>query len=172
MNTFGFQASALRGRGLAPWRHSDLAYLLSETTMSNPHLPQEIADYIIDLLGNEPRTLKRCCLVSRSWVPPARKHLFGTIEFGSLAHLVAWRKAFPNPLNSPIHFVSCLNIDYTNVIAAVSKDCCWVQLSFSNVVRLTIWASRTGLHSRSPLRSLTILKSLHRFRNPGTLATF
>ncbi|KAF9642961.1 hypothetical protein BDM02DRAFT_3104213, partial [Thelephora ganbajun] len=57
---------------------------MSQTTMSNPHkphLPPEILDYIVDFLYNEPETLKQCCLVSKSWVPRTRKHLFADINF-------------------------------------------------------------------------------------------
>ena len=55
--------------------------------MSNPHrphLPPEILDYIADFLHHTPRTLKECCLVSRSWVPRTRRHLFANINFITL----------------------------------------------------------------------------------------
>ncbi|KAF9645264.1 hypothetical protein BDM02DRAFT_3073690, partial [Thelephora ganbajun] len=57
---------------------------LTQTTMSSPHqshLPPEILDYIVDLLHDEPETLKQCCLVSKSWVSRTRKHLFANVEF-------------------------------------------------------------------------------------------
>jgi hypothetical protein len=60
---------------------------LTQTAMSNPDLPPEILDYIIDLLHDEPETLKRCCLVSKSWVPRTRKHLFADIGFQTEEHL-------------------------------------------------------------------------------------
>jgi len=44
--------------------------------MSDAVLPPEILDYyILDLLHNEPETLKQCCLVSRLWAPRIRKYL-------------------------------------------------------------------------------------------------
>ncbi|KAF9642570.1 hypothetical protein BDM02DRAFT_3105483, partial [Thelephora ganbajun] len=49
--------------------------------MSDPHLPPEVCDYIVDLLHNKPDTLGWCCLVSRSWIPRTRKHLFADIKF-------------------------------------------------------------------------------------------
>ncbi|KAF9780760.1 hypothetical protein BJ322DRAFT_1163492 [Thelephora terrestris] len=39
-------------------------------------LPPEILDIIVDLLQNEPKTLKACCLVSKAWIYWARRHLF------------------------------------------------------------------------------------------------
>ncbi|KAF9789288.1 hypothetical protein BJ322DRAFT_975360, partial [Thelephora terrestris] len=51
-----------------------------ETLMSDSRLPQEITDYILDLLHDEPKTLRQCCLVSRSWTPRTRKHIFGTVR--------------------------------------------------------------------------------------------
>ena len=46
---------------------------------ANPHLnkfPLELVDRIIDYLHNHP-TLRECSLVSKSWVPSSRFHLFG-----------------------------------------------------------------------------------------------
>ena len=53
---------------------------IQETTMSCT-LPPEILDLIIDHLHDEPATLKTCCVVSKSWVPRTRKHLFALVEF-------------------------------------------------------------------------------------------
>ncbi|KAF9780754.1 hypothetical protein BJ322DRAFT_1011601 [Thelephora terrestris] len=39
-------------------------------------LPPEILDIIVDLLQNEPKTLKACCLVSKAWIYRSRRHLF------------------------------------------------------------------------------------------------
>ncbi|KAF9789282.1 hypothetical protein BJ322DRAFT_530158 [Thelephora terrestris] len=107
--------------------------------MPNARLPQEIIDYIIDLLHNQSRTLSQCCLVSKSWVPRTRKHLFGTIRFRSSADLAAWEKTFPNPLNSPASYTRCLGVNCARIVAAVPEDCGWIQ-SFSAVVRLEIWS--------------------------------
>ena len=65
--------------------------------MSNPHrsyLPPEILDYIIDLLYDEVETLGECCLVSKSWVPRTRKHLFAEVAFQAAAELELWKKTF------------------------------------------------------------------------------
>ncbi|KAF9789198.1 hypothetical protein BJ322DRAFT_1000595, partial [Thelephora terrestris] len=46
-----------------------------------PYLPPEILDLVTDNLSDEPSTLKACCLVSKSWVPRTRKHLFASVKF-------------------------------------------------------------------------------------------
>lgn len=119
------------------------------TAMSNSRFPQEITDYIVDLLHDEPGALRQCCLVCRSWIPRTRKHLFGTIRFRTSTDLEAWKKAFPNPHNSPAHYTHSLGVDCPGVIAAVSEECGWIQ-SFSNVVQLKIWACMKNLKFYSP----------------------
>ena len=58
--------------------------------LPNPHLPPEILDYILGLLRGRPGTPKECSLVSKSWVPPARKHLFAEIGFFSDEDPESW----------------------------------------------------------------------------------
>jgi hypothetical protein len=58
-------------------------------------LPPEVSDLIIDCLCNEPATLKACCLVSKSWVPRARKHLFACVPLEDAVYIRLWMKAFP-----------------------------------------------------------------------------
>ncbi|KAF9786121.1 hypothetical protein BJ322DRAFT_769114 [Thelephora terrestris] len=98
---------------------------------------QEITDYIIDLLHDEPETHRQCCLVSRIWVPRTRKHLFGTIRFKSSADLDARKKAFQNSLSSPTYHTRCLVVNCTRVAATILGEPGRVQ-SFSNVVRLEL----------------------------------
>ncbi|KAF9644347.1 hypothetical protein BDM02DRAFT_3103092, partial [Thelephora ganbajun] len=50
-------------------------------TTVHPYLPPETLDYIVDFLHDNRETLEQCCLVSKSWVPRARKHLFADIKF-------------------------------------------------------------------------------------------
>ena len=76
--------------------------------MSNQHLPEELLDLIVDLLHDERRTLRKCCLVSKSWIPRARKHLFANIELYGAKALQSWKTAFPDPSTSPACYVRIL----------------------------------------------------------------
>lgn len=44
------------------------------------HLPQELVDQIIDLLQNDPSSLKSCALVHHSWLSRSRQRLFAKIS--------------------------------------------------------------------------------------------
>jgi len=106
--------------------------------MSNPYLPPEILDSVIDLLHDEPETLKQCCLVSKSWVPRTRRHLFADIKFRSASDLESWKKTYPDFTNSPacqVHtlFVGCLQ----HVVAADAEEDGWIQ-AFSGAKRLDV----------------------------------
>ena len=105
--------------------------------MSDLHLPPEILDYIVDFLHYQPKTLKRCCLVSKSWVPRTRKHLFREIIFRHPSNLKVWKDTFPDPANSPAHYTHCLSFRYRiEVIAAIVEEGdYWVRI-FSSVVKL------------------------------------
>ena len=99
-------------------------------------LPLEISDYIVDLLCSEPGALKSCCLVSKSWVPRVRKHLFAEVAFRTPVDLKTWKQTFPDPANSPAYYTRSLVIGYPKVLlATVVEESGWVQ-AFSNVVRL------------------------------------
>ena len=56
-------------------------------TVVLPRIPQEIIDEILDHLAadSDLRSLRSCVLVSRSWVPSCRQHLFRAILFNSEA---------------------------------------------------------------------------------------
>jgi len=111
--------------------------------MSDHRLPQEIIDYILDLLREERRTLKRCYLVSRSWAPRARTHLFRRINFYShwSCGFDGWKMIFREPINSPGSLVHTLGVHYLRALACLSDEGGWIQ-SFSHVVRLEIGPSR------------------------------
>lgn len=98
-----------------------------------PDLPTEIMDYIVSLLHDEQDALKQCCLVSKSWIPGARKHLFNNISFKSLSQFEGWRRTFSDPENSPACHTNSLHA----ICAEVAEDKALIQ-SFINVTQLTI----------------------------------
>jgi hypothetical protein len=74
-----------------------------------PRLPQEIIDVILDHLAANSDFkslvgLRSCAVVSKSWVPSCRRHLFHTILFTPKA-TARWIKVFPVPEESPAHHV-------------------------------------------------------------------
>jgi len=135
--------------------------------MSDPQLPPEILDYTIDLLHDEPETLKQCCLVSKSWVPRTRIHLFADIEFHSASDLESWKKTFPDVTNSPARHTHTLFVGCSqSVVAADAEEGGWIR-AFSEVKRLNLdngdqylkfsVASLIPFHGFSPaLKSLRI----------------
>jgi len=133
--------------------------------MSNPHLPQEILEYIVDLLHDKPETLKRCCLVSKLWVPRARKHLFADIRFRSEDDLRSWKNAFLNSANSPGYHTRTLFIDYPRaVMAADVEEGGWVR-AFSRISSLDVdngtWYLNTPVASLALFHNFSpTLKSL------------
>ena len=154
---------------MTPRRESNASkrklYLLTQTTMSNPCLPPEIPDCITDLLHDQPKTLERCCLVSKSWVPRTRKHLFADIGLRDEKHLKLWKKTFPDPSTSPAHYAKTLFVGRPQaIVAADAEPGGWIR-GFSGVVNL-----RVGSQVLSTERSIYLIpfhglspgiKSLH-----------
>ena len=109
--------------------------------MSDLRFPPEIWDHIVDFLHDQPETLKQCCLVSKSWVPRTRTHLFGEIAFSYHNNVNAWKETFPDPANSPAHYTHSLSLRSKEVIIVVSWQWdYWIRM-FHNVVGLRL---RTG----------------------------
>ena len=151
---------------------SFIRVLQAETTMSNqPHLPPETLDYIVDLLHDEPETLERCCLVSKSWMPRTRKHLFADIKFRSAQDVDSWKTAFPDPSNSSAYHTHTLFVCWTRVEADAWAG--GLIQAFSHVVRLRLTRTTFGdslLVTPSTVKQFTLapfhnlsptLKSLH-----------
>jgi len=129
--------------------------------MSVPDLPREILDYTIDLLHDEQETLKQCCLVSKSWVPYARKHLFAEVSFYCTEDLEAWKETFPDPVDSPAHHTRSLIVGCPeSVTAADAEEGGWIRM-FSRVVRLEVQV--IPLTTRSSLSSPSTIS--HRSSN-------
>ena len=102
-------------------------------------LPPEILDLIVDHLHDEPTTLRACCLVSKSWVPRTRIHLFNSLEFhlcGSA--LESWMETFPDPSSSPAHYARSLCLSrFKTITVAISDARPWI-LSFNHIVELEV----------------------------------
>lgn len=97
-----------------PWRRDAVPSaepLVAKTTVL-PSLAPEILDLVVDHLRDEPTTLKACCLISRSWVPRARQHLFAEIRFGlaGFRGIGSWMVAFPDPSGLPARYACRLGI--------------------------------------------------------------
>jgi len=126
--------------------------------------PPEIVDLIIDHLRDEQSTLRTCCVVSKTWVPRTRKHIFYRVELIS-SHIELWKKTFPDPSNSPAHYARSLTICGLPVIPAADPDAGgWIR-AFRNLVHLHLehapWVdyevSLTPFHGLSPtVRSLRL----------------
>jgi hypothetical protein len=133
--------------------------------MPNPYLPPEILDRVIDLLHDEPETLEWCCLVSKSWIPRTRKHLFADIRFRTEKRLDLWKKMFPDPSTSPAHYAKTLFIDCPQVVvAADAEPGGWIR-GFSRIVHLRVGNRRLsvdGSFSLVPFHGLSPnVKSIH-----------
>jgi len=135
--------------------------------MSDISLPPEILDHTVDLLHDDPETLKECCLASKSWVPRARKHLFANIVFRSAAALRSWKDTFPDSTDSPAHHARTLVIHCPDlVVASDAEEGGWIR-AFSGVANLGVyndnWYSKAPV-SLAPFRGFSpTLKSLRIF---------
>ena len=116
--------------------------------MSNPHLPAETLDHIVDYLCDKKDALRNCCLVSNSWIPRSRKHLFADIVFASSESLQLWKETFPDPSTSPACYAKTLFIGCAQVVTVVDAEAGgWIR-GFSRVVHLVV-RSQALLASKS-----------------------
>ncbi|KAF9778129.1 hypothetical protein BJ322DRAFT_1214809 [Thelephora terrestris] len=106
--------------------------------MSDPRLPPELLDYIFSFLHNDidSQTLKKCCLVAKSWIPRARKRLFGVVWIPSRVGFEAWWRVFPDPDSSPGHYTRSLIFQTASFLFSGVPGWCSLVRPFSNVVRL------------------------------------
>ena len=120
-------------------------------------LPPETLDIITDHLHDEPTALKLCCLVSKSWVPRSRTHLFAHVKFTPEFPVGSWAEAFPDPFNSPAHYTRTLTVqDHLSTTTTGADAGRWIR-SFHNVVHLHI-----GQQPLAPFHGLSpTVKSLH-----------
>ena len=129
--------------------------------MSGPYLPQDLLDIIADLLHDADDTLKSFCLVSKSWIPHARRHIFAEVVFRTAKDLKSWKSLFQNPLTSPAYYTRTLTINFCPVAMAGPKEGRWI-LTFSRVVRFQIGTRYEPATFLFPFRGFSpVLKSLH-----------
>ena len=151
--------------------HRRVATRWGKPVMTLRSLPPELLDLIVDYSCDQQATLRACCLVSRSWVPRARRHLFAHVVFdsdGCSSDIEPWMEAFPDPSNSPAHYARSLAIHgLTAVTAATTHGHAWVR-SFHYIVKLAVdthwWddgeVSLVRLHGLSPtLKSLSVYRT-------------
>jgi hypothetical protein len=136
--------------------------------MSEPSLPPEMLDLVLDHLYGQRATLKACCAVSKSWVPRARRNLFFDIEFPSESSIKLWMKTFPDPSTSPAHYTRILTLHGLSAVAAAGTHACaWVR-AFRHIVDFRMFSvqwndSRVSLF---PKRGFSpTLKSLYLSRS-------
>ena len=123
------------------------------------HLPPEIVDYIIDLLGDDLATLEQCCLVSKSFIPRTQRYLFEYIKIEFPSGFEAWKRTFPDLANSPAHHTRSLLLDCKEVFTTEDTEAGgWIR-SFTNVVRLEVWNIEKNF-DLDPFRVLSSVKSL------------
>ena len=139
-------------------------FILS-ATMSNQHLPAELLDLIVDLLYDSTDALESCCLVSKSWIPRARKHLFTDIKF-TAEGLQSWKTRFPDPFTSPARYTKNLLITCPlEVAVADGKEGGWIT-AFTRVVRFEldafkVYVDQPGSYLTPFYGFSPALKSLH-----------
>jgi hypothetical protein len=133
--------------------------------MSNPRLPAEMLDHVVDHLHDTEDALKSCCLVSKSWVPRTRKHLFAVVEFPTENILQSWRETFRDPSTSPACYTKTLSVGCSEALVPADEfEDSWIR-GFSRIVHLEVGSQErfddvfwgfVPLHGLSP-----VIKSLH-----------
>ena len=140
---------------------------LSETTpMMTAVLPQEILNLIVDHLRDDRVALKDCCLVSKTWVSRARRHLFARVEFTSPHRIEAWREFFPDPSTSPARHTRILVNRNLDVTAPKLDVTTWIH-SFNRITQLELnrltldQTSLIQLYGLSPTLTSLLLYNVH-----------
>ena len=134
--------------------------------MSNPNLPAELLDHIIDYLHDTEDALMNCCLVSKSWIPRTRKHLFADVWFFAEEFLELWKETFPDPSTSPARYAKTLTINCPHAVMAADAEVGgWIR-GFSHIVSLEVGGQ--GMQDNNsdvfliPLQGLSrVVKSLN-----------
>ena len=134
---FGFRRSLITDDRITSYQRRELPSNGFSWTAMPCTLPPEMLDIIIDHLHDEPTTLKVCCVVSKSWVPRTRKHIFARVEFDSNSRIDLWKKTFPDPSNSPAYHTRTLSVGCVQNAAVDAGTGSWIR-AFRNVVDLRL----------------------------------
>ena len=112
-----------------------------------PRIPEDIIDEILDHLAADSdfKSLRACALLSRSWVPSSRRHLFHTVDL-TWGKMDRWYNTFPVPEESPAHHVLVLHIS-NNAIDWVPVKFFDHAPRFTNVRKLFLFG---GEHCAGP----------------------
>ena len=105
--------------------------------MSIPRLPEELLDHITDHYLQGLQAFRNCCLVSKSWVPRARRQLFARITFDTVENLRSWKENFPDPSTSPAHYTNTIIFRCLQAADANVEMGDWIT-GFSRVVHLVV----------------------------------
>lgn len=143
--------------------HKRQCFSASFTWENMASLHPEILNLIVDLLHDEPETLKACCVVSKTWIYRTRKHLFNHVKFLSRrCHVSRWREIFPDPQNSPVHHTRILSIFFFEFITAADAN---TLLTFCRIPHLNINTIQWPYDQSVPLVPLRgffpAIRSLH-----------
>jgi len=91
-------------------RNRSRALLPPPPDVLDPRLPQELIERVIEYCAWDKRTLRACSLVSRNWVTPSRRYLFGIIRLHTHASVVAFLDLVASSPHNIISFVQKLDI--------------------------------------------------------------
>ena len=127
--------------------------------MSSPRLPAELLDYIVNFLHDTQDALRCCSLVSKSWLPRTRRHLFAEIKFKTGDDLESWITMFPDPSTSPAHYARSLVISCPDEFeTADAEEGGWIT-TFFRVTHLEVRINVTTIHGSAisllPLHGLS-----------------
>jgi hypothetical protein len=131
--------------------------------MSDPHLPAEMLDHVVDHLHDTQDALRNCCLVSKSWVPRTRRHLFADVRFYTIKSMQSWKEAFTDPSTSPACYAKILFVGHPEVVTVADGEIGGWITCFSRVVRLEVVSSTYDASATplAPFRGLSpVIKSL------------
>ena len=134
-------------------------------------LSAEVLDHVVDFLHDSTKVLKSCCLVSKSWVPRSRRHIFASVAFRTPVDLDSWKETFQDSSTSPAFYTKNLHVGCPDIVtAADAEEGGWIR-TFCRVVWFEVEVSETDsgewtvsffpFHGFSPaVRSLVVTSTV------------